>query len=302
MIINAENLETLFTDLRAEYDAAFAASPSVWEKIAMKIPSNSGDNLYIWLKGFPKMRRWIGAKHVKNIEAENYQLINEDFEATISVLRKHVEDDKVGIYMPQSKMMGFAASQLPDELVFEAVNNGFTARCHDGRYFFDTDHSVGGQSVSNKGSAPISNANLAEAEAGFGAAKLAMRSLKDEEGLPLNVTPTTLLVGPALEDTARLLLSNDKLADGSPNPYKGAAELLVDGRVESPTAWYLLDTSKPILPFIYQPRSEPEFVAQVSDESVSVFYLNEYKFGVEARGTSGYGFWQLAYGSTGIGG
>ena len=98
-----------------------------------------------------------------------------------------------------------------------------------------------------------------------------------------------------------MLLTNEELADGAPNPYRGAAELVVDGRIESDTAWFLLDTSKPIRPFNYQERKAPEFVAQVSPESDSVFNLKKYKFGSEARVASGYGFWQLAYGFTGTG-
>ncbi|MOA34253.1 Mu-like prophage major head subunit gpT [compost metagenome] len=110
-----------------------------------------------------------------------------------------------------------------------------------------------------------------------------------------------LLVGQALEDTARMLLTNDELADGTPNPYKGSAELVVDTRIESDTAWFLLDTSKPIRPFIYQERKAPIFVSQVNPESETVFNLKKYKFGAEARAAAGYGFWQLAHGSTGTG-
>lgn len=181
------------------------------------------------------------------------------------------------------------------------MNKSFSSPCYDGQYFFDSDHDVAGQSVSNKSNAPLSNASLAAAQASFGAAKAAMRAMKDDEGRPLNVIPTMLLVGSALEDTARALLNNDKLADDSENPYKGAVDLVVDARIESETAWFLLDTTKPIRPFIYQERKAPEFVSQVNPQSDSVFNLKKYKFGAEARVASGYGFWQLAYGSTGTG-
>ncbi|MGL4205807.1 MAG: Mu-like prophage major head subunit gpT family protein, partial [Aeromonadaceae bacterium] len=83
--------------------------------------------------------------------------------------------------------------------------------------------------------------------------------------------------------------------------YKGTAELVVDGRIESDTFWCLLDTTKPVKPFIYQPRKKPVFVQQTSMDSPDVFNLAEYKFGAEARGAAGYGFWQLAFGSTGKG-
>lgn len=299
MNINKDTLQTLYTDLRAEFTRGFGAAPTSWDKIAMKVPSTGASNVYHWLSAFPRMQRWIGAKQVKNLTATHYEVVNNDFEATIEVERKHIEDDQVGIYMPPAQMAGHSAAQLADEIVFEAVNKSFTAPCYDGKYFFDTEHPVGDVSVSNMITAPLSNATLAAAQASFGAAKAGLRAMKDEEGRSLNVVPTVLLVGGALEDTARMLLTNEELADGSPNPYRGAAELVVDGRIESDTAWFLLDTSKPIRPFIYQERKAPEFVAQVSPESESVFNLKKYKFGAEARVASGYGFWQLAFGSTG---
>ena len=138
-------------------------------------------------------------------------------------------------------------------------------------------------------------------EAGYGAARIAMKKFKDEEGRSLNILPNVLLVGPALEDTARALLTNDKLADDKPNPYKGTAELVVDARIESDTAWFLLDTSKPVMPFVYQKRKAPVFVQQTNPDAEDVFNLKKYKFGAEARAAGGYGFWQLAFGSTGTG-
>ncbi|SEE00594.1 Mu-like prophage major head subunit gpT family protein [Pseudomonas anguilliseptica] len=301
MLINKESLQSVFTELHTAFNNAFQTAPTTWDKIAMKIPSNSGSNFYGWLSAFPKMRPWIGAKHVQNLTASDYEIPNNDFEATIEVERKHIEDDQHGMYMPQAQMAGYSAAQLPDEMVFEAVNQSFSKECYDGKYFFDTEHEVAGQPVSNKGTSPLSNTSLAAAQAGFGAARASMRAVKDEDGRSLNVTPTVLLVGTALEDVARMLLTSEKLADGSQNPYKGAAELVIDARIESQTAWFLLDTSKPIRPFIYQERKAPEFVAQVSPQSESVFSLKAYKFGAEARVASGYGFWQLAYGSTGAG-
>lgn len=299
MLINKAALVAVFLSLKTTFNKAFEAAPSTWQKIAMEVPSTSGQNDYSWLSNFPKMRRWIGAKVVKALEAYKYVVANEDFEATVEVDRNHIEDDQLGIYLPQAQMAGFSAAQLPDELVYEAVNGGFTKLCYDGQYFFDTDHPVAGTSVSNTSTAVLSNATLALAQAGYGAARTAMKKFKDEDGRSLNISPNVLLVGAALEDTARMLLTNDKLADDKPNPYKGTAELVVDTRIQSDTAWFLLDTSKPVKPFVYQPRKKPVFVSQTNPDAEDVFNLKKYKFGAEARAAAGYGFWQLAFGSTG---
>lgn len=299
MLVNKQSIEAAFVSLKTIFNNAFSAAPSTWQKIAMKVPSSSGLTDYSWLSNFPMMRLWIGAKVVKALEAFKYTVVNQDWEATVEVDRNHIQDDQLGIYEPQAKMAGHSAAQLPDVIVYKAVNESFTTRCYDGQYFFDTDHPVGQASVSNKSSAPLSNASEALADAGYGAARIAMRKFTDEEGQSLDIIPNVLLVGPSLEKTGRMLLTNAKLADGSPNPYQGTAELVVDGRIKSDTAWFLLDTTKPIMPFVYQERQAPVFVQQTNPESPDVFNLRKYKFGAEARAAGGYGFWQLAFGSTG---
>lgn len=304
LIVNRESLAALFTSLKTTFNNAFAAAPSTWQKIAMKVPSTTGQTDYAWLSKFPKMRRWIGEKNVKSLEAAKYTVTNEDWEATVEVDRNDIDDDNLGIYGPQAKMAGESAKQMPDEIVYEVVNGGFTTKCYDGQYFFDTDHPVRQAdgsiaSVSNRGTKALSVATQAAAMASFGAARTAMRKFKDDEGRPLNITPNILLVPPALEDVANLLMTTDRLEDGKPNPYKGTAEVVVDGRLSSDTAWFLLDTTKPVRPVIYQERKAPVFVQQTDPQADDVFNRRKYKFGAEARAAGGYGFWQLAYGSDG---
>jgi len=218
MLVNAASINAVFVNLKATFNKAFDAAPSVWDRIAMRVPSTGRENNYAWLANFPRMRKWIGDKAVKALEAFGYTIVNDDWEATVEVDRNDIEDDNLGIYAPQAQMAGWSAKQLPDEIVFDLVNNGFSNLCYDGQYFFDTDHPVAGKSVSNKGTAALSIASLAAAQASYGAARTAMRKFTDDEGRPLNITPNVLLVPPALEDTARALVTVDRLEDGKPNP------------------------------------------------------------------------------------
>lgn len=299
MLVNKASINAAFVALKTLFNNAFAGAPSNWEKIAMKVPSSTGSNLYAWLSSFPRMRRWIGEKHIKSLKAFKYTVVNEDFEATVEVDRNDIEDDQLGIYAPQAQMAGFSAKQLPDEIIFDVVNAAFTSPCYDDQYFFDTDHPVGDQSVSNKGTKKLSAASQALAMAGYGAARTAMGKFMDEDGRPLDITPTILLVPKALEDVGRALLTADRLEDGKTNIYKGTAELVVSGRLTSDTAWFLLDTSRPVKPFIYQERKAPVFVQQTDAEADDVFNRKKFKFGAEARAAGGYGLWQTAFGSTG---
>lgn len=304
MLINKETLSALFISLKTTFNNAFGATESTWQKIAMKVPSTTGQNDYAWLSKFPRMRKWIGEKNVKALEGFKYTVVNEDFEATVEVDRNDIDDDNLGIYAPQAEMAGQSAAQLPDEIVYDLVNKSMATKCYDGQYFIDTDHPVKKEdgttdSVSNKGTAILSHVTLAAAQASLGAAEIAMMEFKDDEGRPLNIKPNVLLVPPALKATANVLMTAERLEDGKANPFRNAFEVVVDGRLTSKTAWFLLDTGKPVKPFIYQERKAPVFVQQIDPQADDVFSRKKFKFGAEARGAGGYGFWQLAYGSTG---
>jgi len=62
--------------------------------------------------------------------------------------------------------------------------------------------------------------------------------------------------------------------------------------------WLLLDTRKPLKPFIFQERTSPEFEAKTDPKSSdTVFDTDTYVYGVRYRCNVGFGFWQMAYGS-----
>lgn len=300
MIVSRESITALFINLKTTFNRAFEAAPSDWVDTAMLVPSGSGQNDYKWLSNFPRMKKWIGDKVIKQLEAFTYTIVNDDWEATVEVDRNDLEDDNLGIYAPQAQMAGFSARQLPDEIVSDLKNNAFANLCYDGQYFYDSDHSVAGASVSNLGTAALSAATTAAAAASYGAARLAIMSFKDDEGRPLNLIPDLLEVPPALEATAKLLLESDKLTDQSPNPYRGTARIKINPRLTSSTAWFLHVTSLPVKPFVYQERKAPVFVEQTDMNNDNVFMRKKYRFGAEARAAGGYAFWQMSYGSTGL--
>lgn len=301
MLVNKASVSSIFTGLKTIFNNALVASPGSWQATAMEVISTGASEDYAWLSRFPMMRKWIGEKFVKSLAAGKYTAINEDWETTIAVLRNDIEDDRLGIYNTQALMAGDAASELPDIIVDSLKNGAFTSTGIDGQYFYDTDHSVAGASVSNKLVAALSSATPALALGSYGAARQAIMKFKDEEGMPLRLIPDTLEVPPALESVAKKLLESDKLDDNSPNPYKGTAKLIVNPALTSDTAWFLHVTTKAVKPFIVQMRKRPEFVSQTSMENDDVFMKAEYKFGAEARATGIYGFWQLSVGSTGAG-
>jgi len=78
----------------------------------------------------------------------------------------------------------------------------------------------------------------------------------------------------------------------------GKEESVSNMQAGTDAAWYLLDTSAPLRPFIYQRRTPVEFTA-MNDAATSEagFMRDEYIYGTRHRGNAGFGFWQLAFGS-----
>lgn len=65
---------------------------------------------------------------------------------------------------------------------------------------------------------------------------------------------------------------------------------------EAVAPWFLLDTSRPLKPMIFQKRRDYRLQAKTdAGNSDHVFIKDEYLYGVDARVNAGFGFWQQAF-------
>lgn len=296
MNVNASTLNAIAAGLKKNFNQTFTETETFYRKVAMVVPSSNSQETYAWLQNFPRMRKWIGDKVLHKLAAQGYTIVNDDFEATVEVKKNDIEDDNIGQYGTMSQQAGWSAAQLPDEMTAELINKGDTEKCYDGEAFFSAKHPVkvkGKETkVSNLLNKALSAATLADAKASYGIGRTKMGAFEDYEGRRLKVKPNLLIVGPDLEDTARTLLTADKLENGDQNIYKGTAELLVIHDIKA-GEWYLEDTRMPVKALILQERKKPVFVSQTDLNAPDVFMRGTYKFGAEARYGAGYGFWQL---------
>lgn len=222
MLITASALDALNTGFNLSFKDGLGAAKSQWSSVAMLAPSVTRGETYGWLSQLPRMREWIGDRAIKSVKAFGYTILNRDFEATIEVARNDIEDDQLGVYAPAFQELGRGAAELPDELIFGLLKNGFSQRCYDGQFFFDTGHPVG-------------------------------------------------------NDYAAAVVSN----------YQGGAG----------EAWYMLDTSRAVRPFIYQERKKPQLVGKIDPTDNNVFLRRNFLYGVDMWANAGFGLWQLAYAS-----
>lgn len=216
MILNENAIHALNTGFKAKFQNAFAKSAPQYTKVATVVNSSKAAEDYGWLRADVKMREFVGSRVIQNVSNLKYTIRNRKFEMTVGVPVDAIADDNIGQYGPMMAEMGNAAAMYPDELVFELMKKGTETVGVDGQYFFDTDHAVGGESVSN---------------------------------------------------------------------YTAGSN----------AAWYLLDCSRPIKPFIFQKRQDPTFVIKGDEKDSNVFERDEILYGAKARGNAGYGLWQMAY-------
>lgn len=292
MLVNSATLAQLRTGYSAAFNRGLGSVQTYADRIATTVPSSAAENLYGWLGAIPGMKKWIGEREIQKIADNGYAIKNEPFELTIGVKRNDIEDDNYGVYTPLMQSMGESAGLHKEERVAETVKGGFSGKCFDGESFYSTKHKVGSTVYSNRTDEKL------DAES-FQSARASMMGLKNEHGKPLNLVPDILLVPPALEKAARMILEAD-LVNGTTNVNKGLAEVVVWAELaDKPTQWHLLCTKRSLKPFIFQERKKAKFTALTRDDDENVFMRAEFLYGVDARDGVGYGFWQMAYGSTG---
>lgn len=292
MIINQVNIRTMSIGYSVIFSKALANTPVTYQQIATTVPSTTRDQSYNWLGQMPQMREWIGEREIQNINAYDYVIKNKKFEMTISVSRDDIEDDTYGAYNPMFQNMGECAALHPNKQCYGALMTGFDNLCYDGKPFFSADHPVGKKKISNLGTKRLS---LDAYKAG----RTAVMSMVGDKGNSLALVPDLLVVSPACEEMGRQILEAEYM-NGSSNVYKGTAKLLIEPELASkPEQWYLLCTSRAIKPIIYQERKKIKFVSKTADNDDNVFMKDEFLYGADGRNNVGYGFWQMAYGSTG---
>ena len=162
MDITQASLAALNIAFNAAFNVRLTGVETTYGRIAMTVNSTSRHQAYPKLSELGPMREWIGERYVERLETDGFVITNRKFEKTVAVPVDDVADDQYGIYTPIVSDMGQVAAELPDDLVWEHLEKGFTTTHYDGQFFFDTDHPV-----ENEAGAEVSVSNF---QGGSGAA------------------------------------------------------------------------------------------------------------------------------------
>lgn len=305
MNITPSALDAIFYSFDKRFQQGYSRAAKWAAKVSTEVPSSSRSVRHAWLKWIPRLREWVGERKVNNAVARAYEVVNKPYELTEGVSKDDIEDDNIGVYGPLMEMMGQQAALWPEDLLKAAIQGGTSNLAFDGQAFFSTSHPVDTDD-SSKGTYSNLMTTSALNASNFATARARMQAYVAEDGKPMAVMPNLLVVPPQLEETARQILQTTFIAPATAfgqnaanvvqeNTLKGAADLLVvQDLADEADAWYLLDVSKPVKPFIFQLRKPPQFVSLTDPTSENVFYRKEFIYGVDSRGAAAYSFPFLA--------
>lgn len=289
MLITKASIQGLQTSFSSIYSTAWGSTEPRLLQLATTVPSSTRTNTYGWMAKLLKMRKWDGPRVIQNLNTHAYTLENEPYELTVGVDRDDIADDQLGVYNPLFEEMGRNAKRWPDQVLKAVLQLGITNLGFDGVAQFATTHPLnpaGNQSNNFTGTA-LSATNFAVVSG-------AMAGYTGEDGEPLGVMPTALIVPPQLRDTAHTIVTAEFGASGATNVQKGQATVIVVPELANQaTTWYLADLSNAIKGLVWQLRKPPEFVSKTAVDDDNVFMQRQFIWGVDARGVAGYGPWFL---------
>ncbi len=310
MVITSSTLSAFFQNLETVFNNAYTTAAPRWPELAMKVVSDTKSNVYGMIKQIPGYREWLGARVVHNIVESGYELTNKPWEQTLGIDIFDLEDDQMGLYTPLTQMMAKSAAEHPDVQVYNLLKAGFSSTtlvngiggaCIDGQAFFSADHPW----TTDKDGVAVTftnSSNLALSDANFSTVRAALlNNLQSGDSPFMAAEPElVLVVGRALETTARQIVDAEYDALGQTNVLKGQAKLHVSGQLSGAYAnyWYILVTNNPLMPLIYQHRMDPD-ITYPTYSDYETKKTKEALFMGTYRAAYGYGLPILAYGSTG---
>lgn len=290
-------------DLFARPQAGF------WETFTAKFPMN-GQQLGLETFGpggsmaeLVGNRRWGGLReYLKQIPVKVYST-----DPSLEIPSKAALGDITGALKSQIDMFMSPAAWAWDKFATEVITGNATGI--DGVALLHNSHPYG------SGGATWDNLTTdALGFASFNAGIVAMESLLGENGEPLNISPTHLMVGPGLSRTALEVVgavrpfamnasgveaATSVLATtGIGNVLAGRVEVIVNRRLSS-TEWYLMDLGKEAKPVAMGELEALHGVAVTSPDSSGMVDRSVYRYFIE--GKAGFGGWwpQTIYGSEG---
>lgn len=274
-----------------------------WDRLATPIPMTAKTLELDWMGDVPAFSEWVGERKIGKVRAENFRITAKKWANGLEVDEDDLEDDNLGIYAPKVQRLAGKAAIHKRNLIVDFLTNGFATTKYgagyDGVALFSAAHKIGGPGSPEAAQSNLLTATLDDTGA-LDSAFEKLAKLKDEQGEPLGLMGTHLIVGPALMAEARKQLLAQQRANGETNTNYQRCELVVSAKITD-SKWFLADLTLPMGPMLFGTRRAPRFrtvgPSNGGQESMESFKSGKLYFGVDARYNAAYGLWFTVIGS-----
>jgi phage major head subunit gpT-like protein len=290
MDINRANLEALRKSYNTAFQQGLAVAPFVnLDFLFRDFPSTTAANFYAWMDQIPGFREWVGARVFNNVRSQKYELLNRDWEDSVSMPNKDIKDDQYGVYAPLVQMLAEAWPQLLNDLLVEVITANPV--CFTGKAYFAADHAYGANTIANLVSAALTATT-------FEAAFTTAAAWKFSNDKLCKTRFTHLVHGPKLRSTAFAIVDAEKVVSGgvqvdNPNYKRVQRVELPDLAGTYDDYWYLIDGSRPIKAIARQIRETPSPIMDTRPEEVE--RTGQVDYMASGRAAAGPTFPHLAY-------
>lgn len=297
------------------YDAYFQAlqgpAQAMLDLIASTVTIDGDTARFPFVGDIPQMTRWVDERQYDALGTNSYSVtLGDPWEETVAIKRTAINDDMTGQLRQRARDLGTAVVNNRLKQVISALLNGTATTafgaCYDGLSFFNDSHVV--KTTAGAAGTADNNATGVYTAANMKTWIQTMQLFTSDQGNPLSVTPTHLLVGPASQWAARELLESPiqvtRVGEGSVSSSASAASdftNVLDGQMRVITCpWitgaqgFLLDLSKGVKPIVLVEQANAVEFQSLEEASEHSFKMDEFLFGVRDRFEIGYGPWQLA--------
>jgi len=310
-VVDSDILALTLAGMKTNFDQAYfqANEKASWQFIATEIPTTLPIQQYGFLGRGALMEQFYDEVREQGILEKTYSLQDIVYKGMLAIDRRAIEDDQYDLIMLRVRALGAEPVRHWNQLAYQGLATGASNLCYDGQNFFSASHSEGSSGTqSNITSSPLSDAALTTAEQ-------TMMAFVDDKGVPMEIVPDTLVVGPSNARLASDLIGSEIVVhvpgDGTAstgataytpfnNYFKGRYRLVVNPYLINTYAnhWFLLDTSKIVKPIVIQSRSDVPITVESDMLEPNARIKEKFRFGPRGRYVQGYGLWQTAIGST----
>jgi phage major head subunit gpT-like protein len=205
------------------------------------------------------------------------------------------EDDQYNVMNKKPAALGRAARRTAENAAAGVFNNAFSTSYlgGDSKPLISVSHprADGGTSQSN-----ASATGITLTETNLETGRLAMRAQVDDKGMKIEAMADTLVVAPALEKQAHIIVDSNLRSDSADNDlnfYKGKLKIVVWDWLTSTTAWFLIDSRQHEINWFW--RVKPEFKQDTAFDTGMALYKTRTRF------SNGWSDWRGVWGSKGDG-